>query len=115
MGFLRPSDSSARTPEPALRGRGTCSRETIFHGNKASKKADPVGWLRPLKRGTGVSGAWWGRRRRELLEAVPSGGRGRGEAGLPRLAAPRGHAESTLRYGIKVAELLSSHSTVTLE
>lgn len=101
MGFLKPSDSSARTPEPALRGRGIYSRETIFCGNKASKKADPVGWLQPPKRGTGVSGAWWGRRRHTLLEAVPSGGWGRGEAGLTRLAAPRGCADSTLRYGIK--------------
>lgn len=75
--------------EPALRGREIEQRGDNIHGNKASKKADPVGWLRPPKRGTGVTGAWWGRRRGELLKAVPSGRRGRGEAGLPHLAAQR--------------------------
>lgn len=75
--------------EPALQSRGIEQRGDNIHGNNASKKADPVGWLRPPKRGTGVTGARWGRRRRELLEAVPSGGWGRGEAGLPRLTALR--------------------------
>lgn len=48
-----------------------------------------------------------------LRLCLQAAGPWRGRA--PRLAAPRGHAESTLRYRIKVAELLSSRSTVTLE
>jgi len=59
-GFLKPRDSSARPPEPALGGRGIRRRETVSPGNKASEKADPVGWLRPPERGTGVSGAGGG-------------------------------------------------------